>query len=83
MPKDCVPGGIRTHTNGFGGRHAIHCATGTNRFILPEKAGSSLYSTVFSTTIVKLAASAARAPTAAHTGSSSVPITPTVMGISI
>ena len=24
-----VPGEIRTLTYGFGGRHAIHCATGT------------------------------------------------------
>lgn len=44
---------------------------------------NSFYSTFFSTTIVKLAARAANAPMAAHTGSSSVPITPTVMGISI
>lgn len=27
----CVPGEIRTLTYGFGGRYAIHCATGTCR----------------------------------------------------
>lgn len=41
------------------------------------------YSTAFSTTILKLAASAAMAPIAAQTGSKITPTTPTVIGISI
>lgn len=95
MSMDCVPGGIRTLTNGFGGRYAIHCATGTrrNNFTtgdLNQSPRACFFSeplrnqgSTFSTPIVKFAARAAIAPTAAQTGIKIAPTTPIVNGISI